>query len=87
MGRQKISQREALRLRKRVTELERAEADRVKAYLIDYPGGVHLDTIDLSATPQLRGRLQGATKLGAALVAKCDGERLNVFGVLPKGQQ
>ena len=83
MSRQKISQREALRLRKRVAELEEAERVRVAYYRQEYPGGVHLVTVDLSTLHEDRGRLQAGAKLGAALVAQNDGARLNVFAVLP----
>lgn len=82
MSRPKISQREAQRLRKRVAELEQAEQTRLAAYRQDYPGGAHLVTIDLTNLPESRGRLQGASKLGAALVGKIDGATLNLFGVL-----
>ena len=40
-----ISQREARRLLKRVTELERKESTRANAWVSDWPGGVHIATV------------------------------------------
>jgi hypothetical protein len=82
--RRRISQREALRLRKRVTELERADADRRNAYAREDPGGVHMGTIDLSQLLEYQGRFHAAQLLGAALVARSTGgSRLEIFA-LPK---
>ena len=66
-----ISQREARRLRKRVNELERREADRVRVWSSDWPGGVHLFGVTLQSD-QI-ACLRTAQKLGHYLIAKIDG--------------
>lgn len=82
--RPQISQREAHRLRKRVKALEDREEQRTNRYSRDYPGGVHIATIDLSQHIETKGRLYASQLLGAALVARSDGgSRLEIYAVLP----
>lgn len=83
MSRAKISQREAQRLRKRVKQLEDLEERRTSRYAHDYPGGTHMGTLDLSQLPEYKGRFYAAQMLGAALVARSDGSRLEIYAVLP----
>lgn len=62
----KISQREALKLKKRVAELERLDRDRSNAYMRDYPGGIHIASIALAEVSY--AKLDTAKRLGFALV-------------------
>lgn len=81
MGTKRISQREARRLRKRVEELERRERDRLSNWAHDYPSGVNIATFDVTEAKVQRGAMDAAHRLGHALVAKLDGDRMLVYGV------
>jgi hypothetical protein len=85
MSSRKISQREALRLRRRVADLERVEAARTNRWAMTYPGGVHLTTVtDMPAFQD--GHLEAASKMGAALVGRWDvaAKSLLIFAVMPR---
>jgi hypothetical protein len=80
----KISQREARRLRKRVNELELRDIQRCSRYSSEYPGGTHIARLD--GMPDFTdGRIDAATKLGFALVAKWDEHQkvLQLYAVKP----
>ena len=62
----KISQREALRLRKRVAEFERIERARHERWGSTYPGGVHIATIPIA--PEAWNRCDVARTLDHTLV-------------------
>lgn len=66
----KISQREARRLRKRVKELEEAEAKRQRRYAQDWPGGVNVATADLPTDAAVA--IRTARRLRHAVVAIAD---------------
>ena len=67
--RKKISQAEALRLRKRVAQLERRQEMLVRRYCSDYPG-VHVRTFEPNDASF--AALDTASRLGFALVGKLD---------------
>jgi len=67
----KISQREARRLRKRVQELEKLQADQRNRWAADYPGGITLGTISRSKD-WLTGRIDAARMLGHPVVVTQD---------------
>lgn len=68
----KISQREARRLRKRIAELEKQERDRGNAWCQDWPNGIRIGEVALSAESQLTGAILTARKLNHAVVASCN---------------
>lgn len=68
----RISQREARRLRKRVQDLERAEESRRYAWASEWPGGTHLEDLNLSAVSA--AKVYTARRLGCAIVGMCVGE-------------
>jgi hypothetical protein len=68
----KISQREARRLRKRVTELEAAETKRRRTWSQEWPGGVQIAAT--SPTESVLTAIRTARKLGHAVVATVDGD-------------
>lgn len=76
-----VSQRLARKLLKKVQELEDQNHRRIASYFSDYPGGVHVQTLNLSELPA--ARLQVASKLGHALVAKISGADLVIYAVKP----
>lgn len=63
----KISQREARKLRKRVTELEKINEQNASAWAREYIGGVNIATVPTSEVHHAICRT--ARKLGHALVA------------------
>lgn len=76
----KISQREARRLRARVTELERELDKQRMNWSSDWPGGVHIATAENEKANA--EKIQVARKLGHAVVATDNGERIE-FRALP----
>ena len=83
--RKPISQREALRLKKRVNELETRDRDRSNCYQSSYPGGAHLGEVGFGDSEiELRGQVKAAYKLGHHVVGKLDDEgNLMLFAVKP----
>lgn len=79
MSARKISQREARRLRKRVTELEDAQRQRVNRWYHKYPSGIHIDTVSINSVEY--GIADTAMKLGYTLVVKLDGQSFLVYAV------
>ena len=76
----KISQREARRLRKRVSELERIDAGRKARWSSDYPGGTNIDTLHVSETEWFIVRT--AKALGhAVVVVPGNKPELRVYGI------
>lgn len=82
--RKKISQREARATRKELDALKREISARHTRYARDYPGGVHIATIDVSAMPEYRGRIWTAQVLQHAVVARLDQNDLYLFAVPTK---
>jgi len=79
-----ISQNEARRLRKRVTELMQEQHDRITRWNDDYPGGVNIAQILIGPSDErIRGKLDAVTILDKVLVAKWRQDRntLDVFAV------
>lgn len=77
----KISQREALALKKRVRELE-LQIDRQRnAWVMDWVGGVHVATLAHHETALV---VHMARKLKHAVVVTTDGDNLRLFA-LPLG--
>jgi hypothetical protein len=77
--RRPISQREARKLKKRVEELEQRERARISRYSSDFPGGIHVQTLNLNEVPA--ARLQTAAKLEHALVGRVNGNELYIYAV------
>lgn len=79
---EKISQQEARRLKKRVAELERIQADQRNHWKNDYPGGVHLGFVRLDNQGWFQGRIDATRMLGYVVVAtpRENGE-LHLYGV------
>lgn len=75
----KISQREARMLRRRVAELVKAREAQLSRWTKDYPGGVHIDSININTTEQ--AIVDTADKLGFALVAKARNGHIDLFAV------
>lgn len=65
----KISQREARRLRKRVDELEGEIKKQRSNWSTDWPGGVHIATVDFTSASLEIAKIQTARRLGHAVVA------------------
>lgn len=78
----KISQREARRLQKRVRELLEREAGRARIWNKDYPGGVHICT-EPRTTEQGQACLLTSAKLGYYVIAKLDGDQILFYAVKP----
>ena len=80
----KISQREARRLRKRVSELERAEESRRNVWVNEYPGGAHIGTINCaSLTADVMVKV--ARQCGHAVVAVNGTNEIRLYA-LPLGR-
>lgn len=62
-----ISQREAMRFRKRVSELESLIAKQRKKWSAEYVGGINLGSITMERS-FLAGRIEAARLLGHAVV-------------------
>lgn len=82
----KISQREARRLRKRVSELEGAIEKQRRIWGQEYVGGVHLMPLTFSESCHLPAVVKAARKMGhAVVVTGDDGQTLNFYALpLPK---
>ncbi len=72
----RISEREARRLRRRVEELERQEEIRLRRWTSEFPGGVHL--VSLQLTPECAAAVNTAIKLGHYVVVKTS-ENTNAY--------
>lgn len=84
MAHKKISQRDARSLRKRVEQLERDENQRRLVWVTDYPYGVEVARMELSADHPVRTAIVTARKLGHAVVVGCAGGDTTVrFLALP----
>lgn len=66
MAAKKISQREARRLQKRVSELMRNERERNNRWSSSFPGGINIATLELN--PISYAKIDIARRLGFALV-------------------
>lgn len=79
----KISQREARRLRRRVEELEAVERRRRYTYVKDYPGGVNIAQLAYGSERDfLPAVVINSRKLGHAVIVINDGATL-LFYALP----
>lgn len=79
-----ISQREARRLRKRVTELERRELDRRRVWGQEWFGGVNIATIKYEdADHKIPVSIRTARRLGHAVVVVGDDSGQLRFVALP----
>lgn len=81
MKRKTISQADARRLKARVHQLEGILDDQRNCYLREYPGGVHIGTIELSEMRQLLGSVWTARKLDHAVVVSVDGTRIQLYAL------
>jgi hypothetical protein len=77
----RISQREARRLRQRVEELEIAEVRRRRGWSADYPGGVHIASVEYSADHRLLVAIGTARRLGHAVVVVERSGELLFYGI------
>lgn len=75
----RVSQRAARKAIRELALLKDADRRRHNGWTADYPGGVH--TITCSLDDNQKGRLWGATAMGAVLVAKLDGNIIRVYAV------
>lgn len=78
-----ISQREALRLKKRVEELESVLELQRRKWCATYPGGTHLGSVTLERH-WLVGRIEGARMLNHAVVVTEDSDGKLNFHALPQ---
>lgn len=76
-----ISQREARRTRKELAELRDAQYKQRNRWSSDYPGGTHIETLNL--TKEEVAAIYTAQKLGFAVVAKINGDDLLIYAVKP----
>ncbi len=79
-----ISQAKARRLKKRVEELERNERVRFNAYRSDYPGGIHIHSLELGDVSN--ATLQTAEKLDHALVIRTYSKGIRIYAVPRKAE-
>lgn len=79
--RKKISQREALRLRKRVNDLLRERAAQRASWSSEYPGGVNVGRINLMDKPETNLKVTIAMKFSDVLVAKAVNGYLELFAI------
>lgn len=77
-----ISQREAVRLRKRVAELESILDDQRNRWCQQWPGGIHLGKLTIERS-WLIGRIEGARMLGHAVVVSTDTDGVLHMHALP----
>jgi hypothetical protein len=80
-----ISQSEARRLRKRVSQLEKYIESTRSKYSRDYPGGTHLGAVSWGADSDLPSSVKTAKLLGHAVVAVSDGARRFNLYAIPHG--
>ncbi len=79
----RISQREARALRKRVAELERVIEGERNAYAAQWPCGVHLGDITWPEPDSRASAVYTARRLGHAVVAIHNGDRTIRLYALP----
>lgn len=78
----KISQREANKLRKRVAVLEKILDDQKRSWSSEWPGGVNIDTLNVTDTEWYI--VATARKLGHAVILTCaEPQKLLVYAVKP----
>ena len=80
-----ISQREARRLKKRVTELEDVINRQRRKWSADYVGGVHLGELTRERD-WLTGRIEGARMLSHAVVVTEESDGKLNFYALPQAK-
>jgi len=78
----KISQREARRLQKRVSELEKHIEEQRHGWGKDWPGGTHFRTFDATAHGELRAAIKTARTLKHAVVVALSDTQI-LFYALP----
>lgn len=66
-------------MKKRLYDLERLRNARLSQWAMDYPGGVHLHTEEITTIGAAIVRT--ARKLGRAVVLTVDGTKANFYGV------
>lgn len=76
-----ISQREARKLRKRVAELERHIESQHRNWSRDWPGGVHIRTLDAAANGELRAAIKTARMLNHAVVCTVSDTQILFYGL------
>lgn len=79
MARKLISQVQAYRLKRRVSELEDRDRVRMNRYRTDFPGGVFARTFKMSEASH--AAISMAVKLNCALVAKIRDSQLDIYAV------
>jgi len=80
MAAKPISQKEALRLRKRVKQLEDLLQGERRRYSSDWPGGVHVAST-FNASESVRTAIGTARVLGHAVVVTVEGGTLKFFAL------
>lgn len=79
----RISQREARRLRKRVSELEATERRRRGHWAHEFPGGTIITSAKFDAASTVPVAIKTARLLKHAVVASCDTDGTVYFFALP----
>lgn len=79
--RKAISQREARRTRKELSDLRDLVSQQISRWSSAYPGGTHIQSLNLDATCAARAEV--AQRLGFAMVCKIDGSKLLIYAVKP----
>lgn len=82
-----ISQREARRMRKRLTELEQAENSRRNGWVREYPGGVNIASVSWAKDERIPVAIRTARLLGHAVVVTADDGGGVRFFALPLGSR
>jgi len=77
--RKKISQREALRLRKRVNQLLKERHEARSPWANEYPGGVNFATVNMGA--ELTSKMELAEKFSDTVVVKRSGATFRFYAI------
>ena len=81
----RISPREARRLRKHIAELEHVLEEQRRVYGSDWPGGTNIATASFANIPEQKSAIKTARWLGHAVVAVPSGDSILFYALpLPK---
>jgi hypothetical protein len=80
MTAKKISQRDARRFRHRAEQLQKVLDDQRKAWISDFPGGIHVTTL-YTTDDVLKMAIKTTRKLGHAVVVCDNGGQLEFYAL------